>query len=410
MEGNQRGGAKDLASHLLKDNNDHVEVHEIRGFASDHLVSALNEVYGVSRGTKCKQFLYSLSINPPPKEKASTDDILAAIDRAEKALGLAGQPRAIVFHEKESEDGIVRRHAHAVWSRIDIVKMKAVQMSHDHRKLVALSRELYLEHEWRMPEGFADKTKRNPLNYTLAEWEKAQRQGKDPRAVKEALTDAWAISDSKASFEHALNERGYWLARGDRRGYVVTDLFGEVYSIPKELKKRTGVIADRLGDRNDLPSLNDVKDQLAPQIAATRKRHQEELKEEISIELQALKAERKALVERQRHERSDLKAKQKKRAEEEAIIRQSRFRKGLGGIWDRLRGEHARIRRFNEDEAQVARTRDTEKLEELKSNQMAERKLFASKAKVQLALERGRGLELDECSRDIAFLGHAFER
>ena len=69
LHGNQRGGAKDLALHLLKTENEHVEVHELRGFVSDNLVSALNEVYAVSRGTKARQFLFSLSLNPPPLER-----------------------------------------------------------------------------------------------------------------------------------------------------------------------------------------------------------------------------------------------------------------------------------------------------------------------------------------------------
>lgn len=30
----------------------------------------------------------------------------------------------------------------------------------------------------------------------------------DPRVIKTAITDAWAISDNKASFSHALEERG----------------------------------------------------------------------------------------------------------------------------------------------------------------------------------------------------------
>jgi len=44
LHGNQRGGSKNLALHLLKEENDHVDVHELRGFISDDLVSALNEV------------------------------------------------------------------------------------------------------------------------------------------------------------------------------------------------------------------------------------------------------------------------------------------------------------------------------------------------------------------------------
>lgn len=35
-----------------------------------------------------------------------------------------GQPRAVVFHEKEN-----RRHCHVVWSRIDTEAMKAIPMS-----------------------------------------------------------------------------------------------------------------------------------------------------------------------------------------------------------------------------------------------------------------------------------------
>ncbi len=65
LKGNQRGGAKDLALHLMKDENEHVELHDLRGFASDNLMAALNEAYAMSRATRCRQFLYSLSLNPP---------------------------------------------------------------------------------------------------------------------------------------------------------------------------------------------------------------------------------------------------------------------------------------------------------------------------------------------------------
>jgi len=74
LHGSQRGGARDLALHLLKEENDHVEVHELRGFVSDDLVSALNEVHAISRGTKARQYLFSLSLNPPPDVNVSIED------------------------------------------------------------------------------------------------------------------------------------------------------------------------------------------------------------------------------------------------------------------------------------------------------------------------------------------------
>ena len=243
LVGSQRGGARDLARHLLKQENEHVEIHEVRGFASEDLTGALNEAYAVSRGTKCRQFLFSLSLNPPQGERVGVADFENAIDRVESSLGLVGQPRAIVFHEKEG-----RRHAHCVWSRIDTGRMKAVQLSFTHNRLQAISRELYLEHGWKMPRGLAASEDRDPRNFTLAEWQQAKRTGRDPRAIKTAIQDAWAISDSGAAFAHALEERGFRLARGDRRGFVAVDHTGEIYSIPKWADVKTKDVRARLGD------------------------------------------------------------------------------------------------------------------------------------------------------------------
>ena len=116
LVGNQRGGARDLAQHLMKPENERVEVAELRGFIADNLDGAFQESYAISRGTKCKQFLFSLSLNPPKDAEVSEDDFRRAINQAEQKLGLAGQPRAIVFHDKRGDDGKLRRHAHAVWS------------------------------------------------------------------------------------------------------------------------------------------------------------------------------------------------------------------------------------------------------------------------------------------------------
>ncbi len=263
LVGNSRGGARDLARHLTKEENDHVTVHELRGFVSNDLDGAFQEAYAVSRGTKCKQFLFSLSLNPPADANVSTEDFERAIGQCEKDLGLTGQPRAIVFHEKEG-----RRHAHAVWSRIDAQTMTARQMSFHKMKLQDVSRELYREHGWRMPEGLADRSKSDPRNYSLAEWQQAKRIDKDAREIKEAFQDAWAISDNRASFEHALKERGYWLARGDRRGFVAIDHHGEVYSVPGQAAIKTKAVRERLGEEDTLPSLPQAHQTMAREMSA----------------------------------------------------------------------------------------------------------------------------------------------
>src|SRR5690606_32007004 len=131
LKGSQRAGGRQLAAHLLRtDENEHVEVHELRGFMADDLHGAFQEAYAASKGTRAKQPFFSLSLNPPANENVPTEIFEDAIDRVEQRLGLAGQPRAVVFHEKDG-----RRHAHAVWSRIDTDAMKAVNLPHYKVKL-----------------------------------------------------------------------------------------------------------------------------------------------------------------------------------------------------------------------------------------------------------------------------------
>src|SRR5690606_24926139 len=124
LKASQRGGGKQLARHLLRtDEHEHVETQQVRGFIAQDLTGALQEAHAVSLGTRCKQFLFSVSLSPPPQERVSVETFESAIERIEQRTGLAGQPRVVVFHEKEG-----RRHAHAVWSRIDAETMTAINL------------------------------------------------------------------------------------------------------------------------------------------------------------------------------------------------------------------------------------------------------------------------------------------
>lgn len=371
MKGNARGGAKDLALHLMKDENDHVTLHELRGFTSSNLMGALNEAYAISKGTHCRQYLYSLSLNPPETEQVSVDDFRAAIEGIEQKLNLADQPRAIVFHEKEG-----RRHAHCVWSRIDVTEMKAVQMSYDRTKLKAISRELFLEHGWQMPRGLANASERDPRNFTLADWQQAKRNRKHASDVKIAFQDAWAISDSKIALSHALEERGYKIARGNRGRFVGVDIHGEVYAIAQQANVKANEVRARLGDANDLPSVNEVTAQFASEMSKIMTRHKIELKTQAQIYASELKEERQRLINAQRDERANFLEGLQNRQQQEALRRQARFRNGLGGIWDRMRGEHTRIQALNEKEARATATRDAKDKDQLVFEQLIQRKEF----------------------------------
>lgn len=373
LVGNSRGGAKDLALHLMKEENEHVEVFEIRGFVARDLMGALNEAYAVSRGTKCEKFLYSCSFNPPPGKSVPVAEFIRDIDKAEKTLGLKGHARVIVFHEKEGPGGM-RRHAHAVWSRIDGETMKAQRMSFDRMRLMNLSRELFICHGWNVPDGLLNRENRNPKNFTLADWQQAKRSGKDARAVKTDIQNAWAVSDSKAAFAHALEERGYRLARGDRRSFVAVDVFGEVYSIPRMAGVKTKAAREKLGDKEKLPSIEKAKAQIAHEMISACGRFRKELSASEKEKRRDYERRRIALVAQQRAERKALRETQAQRRIAENLARQSRFRTGIKGLWDRLRGEYARIRTLNEREALEAKSRDRGELDQISFRHMGERR------------------------------------
>lgn len=110
LKGSQRAGAAQLAKHLMSaQKNDHVELYELRSFMSDNLHDALQEIHAISRGTKCKQFMFSMSLNPPENKDAPIEYFENVLHLIEEKMGLQNQPRAVVFHEKEG-----RHHAHSV--------------------------------------------------------------------------------------------------------------------------------------------------------------------------------------------------------------------------------------------------------------------------------------------------------
>ncbi len=407
LKGGQRGGARNLAIHLMRtDENEHVEVHSLRGFAADDLMGALNEIYAVSQGTKCKQFMFQVMFNPPPTEEVSTADFEAAIARVEKQFKLADQPCAVVLHEKEG-----RPHAHAVWSRIDIEEMKAIQLSYFKNQLQDISRELFLEHGWKMPNGLINSEERDPTNFTLDEWQHAKRIGKHAREIKKDIQDAWAISDSKAAFIHALKERGYWLARGDSARFIAVDHNGEVFPIPRSLPQgiKTKDVRARLGDEAHLPSLREAKKQIAEGMLSAMQRHKAELDRQNETGRVEFERRRRALLQRQRGERRTLAQMQARRQVKESVSRQARFRTGIKGLWDRLRGEHRRIREQNEREAKAAGTRDRKEKDALFQRQLRDRRRLREIGKQYLAYQADRKREVDLDERRYADMNNTVE-
>lgn len=369
LKGSQRGGPRQLAAHLLNDkDNDHVTIQDVRGFVSGDLQGAMAETLAIAKGTRCRQPVFSLSLNPPKDADASIEQLVDAAERAEQALGLQGQPRAIVIHEKNG-----RRHAHVVWSRIDPDAMKAINLPHFKNRLKDLSKELYLEHEWTLPDGHKENGWKNPLNFTLAEWQQANRLGLDPREIKQVFRDAWDRSDNLASFKNALEERGYYLAKGDQRGIVATDLTGQVFSVARWSGLKAKDLRQKLGDGERLPRVSEMHGELRKRVSERLRGHLADDKAQQKAALQPLKADLRKVVMKQRVERARLQSAQNIRRAAETKERSGRFRRGLGIVLDVLSGRLFKLRKQNESEAYASFVRDRSQREQLFEDQRKER-------------------------------------
>lgn len=235
----QRGGGQDLATHLLNAfDNEYVELADVRGAVAHDLHGAFAEWEAIGTAlTKSRNYLYSLSINPDHRQGALTREQYADYaDRVEQALGLSGQPRAMVFHIKDG-----REHCHVVWSRIDAQAGKAIHMAFDHQKLMMVTREFARDHGLRLPAGYERNAQERNRQRQISLYEKEQQRqtgiSKEQRIAE--VTDIWQRSDTAKAFVRGLEECGYVLAAGDKRPYVLVDMYGTMNALPKLIGDRS---------------------------------------------------------------------------------------------------------------------------------------------------------------------------
>ncbi len=261
IKGGARAGAASLAAHLQRlDTNEKLHVMEVRGLAGRTVEQALREMEALGSAVRCKAPLYHASISPRADEILTPEQWGRAVDRLESELGLTGQPRLVVAHVKEG-----RAHLHAVWSRIDLDKMRAVSDSWNYAKHELAARALEREFGLSRIQGAHVEREGKPRperTPAAAEMMQSDRSAIDPKARKALLTKLWQACDSGAAFVAAAAEAGYQLAHGDSRAYVVVDEAGEVYALARQLAGvKTAEVKARLADlaSGSVPMVDQVR-------------------------------------------------------------------------------------------------------------------------------------------------------
>jgi hypothetical protein len=416
----QRGLGQDLATHLQNAyDNEYVEIAELRGAVARDLHGAFAEWEVCAHAmTGCRNYLYSLSVNPDPAQGQLTRALYRDyIDRVEGKLGLSGQPRAIVFHIKDG-----REHCHVVWSRIDTEHGKAVHQPFDRQKLMMVTRQFAREHGIILPDGMVpDAGRERGKKKSLSLYEKHQQDAtgltKEERIRQ--VTDAWRRSDGARAFVRALEELGYVLATG-KRPYVLVDLYGEMNALPKLIDDRAvrtrniRAFLERDFPLESLPSVDEAKALVAQHRQAiedfSKAQGQadriEDLKrfqagrraplEAENSEMQARHArERESLETRQRVVRQALQTKHEAEVQRVQAERGGRKTTGLVAILARVSGFNVLRRQFEKHHDKRRHERLVEEL----------RALDEPQARARLELQRrheAQSLDMDRRLRVLA--------
>ena len=261
IKGTSCAGAKRLATHLTRtDTNERAEVKDIRGVVAEDLLGALREMESVAAGARTTKPFYHGSINTRENERLTDEQRMHAIDKLEAALGLTGQARVIVIHEKEG-----REHCHIVWSRIDLDRMAAISDSHNYRKHEEVARALEKEFGFERVQGAhieRDGQPRPARTPSHREMLQAERTGLDTQQARELMTGIWNTTKNGKEFQSALEKQGWILARGDRRDFVAIDPGGGVHSLARRIEgARAADVRERFADIDprDLQSVAEAK-------------------------------------------------------------------------------------------------------------------------------------------------------
>lgn len=226
-KGKARANAFQLGAYLIdnaKKENERIKIIEVRSGSTNDLKAALLDMELANENTmRGEKPLYHMQINPAKGDdyKMTMKDWLFTVDEHEKSLGFTGQDRVIVWHEKRGKDGELRRHAHVVWSRVKDGKLLSI--SHN-----------YVKHDQARERS-----------------EKAlkQQQTRQPKDIKNDLTNIWHNSRDGQDFINKAFAKGYKIGRGETRAYCVLTPDGQKLDLVRQLQKiKTNQVKERFKD------------------------------------------------------------------------------------------------------------------------------------------------------------------
>ena len=301
IKSSQRSSPQELANHLTKlSENENIIFSDSRAILAEDVHGALDDMDDIARGSSCNQHLYHVSINPDHEMDAK--EWQQTWQLYETEFGLENQPFIEVTHVKEG-----RLHKHRVYERIQD-DGKAIHLAFNRIRNEKISR--VLEHEfgheltlgkhnravikklraegkeeiadW-LEQQHAHEQSRPVAEKNHADLQQEKRTKLTVEQVKTDLKSACEATDNGKAFEAAIAEKGYLLAKGDKRDFVIVDPVGGVHSPRRRLGVKAKELRQKWQDLNpaQMPTVEQVKDLLSPERQSKREWQQKDTEQKI---------------------------------------------------------------------------------------------------------------------------------
>ncbi|MDD2324406.1 MAG: relaxase/mobilization nuclease domain-containing protein [Alphaproteobacteria bacterium] len=230
IQGRRRGGAKDLAYHLQKtEENESVSVKELGGFAFDGLTSgnltkALRQMEAIGYGKGQKRNLYHAILAPAYGETLNAAQQKFMVAYYAEHMGLVGHDCALVEHWKKG-----KQHFHLVFNIINPTTGKTHELKWSKTK------------EWKISRGLEEifgLSTTDIKGKAARTWEmqRGKRTGIDPRKMRKDVTAIFHANATTQEFIAALDKAGFVLTKGQRGQLVLVDRFGDTHGLMRQIE------------------------------------------------------------------------------------------------------------------------------------------------------------------------------
>lgn len=241
-----------LARHLLKPENEQINIAEFEGVATPYLEKGFKDMQRMTGLTKGKTGLLHIAVNPREGEELSADKWARAIDEIESEFKLKGQPHAHIFHIKDGKE-----HLHVVYQLTDVEREKLIDTWQSKKRCHRIARTLEKEFSHQItPSSKTDLSYDKPAHEATK-----RRQEKDPRQRKKAILNAWQKAKSPQEFKALVEKEGYQIAKGERAALILVNAKTKetVSNLARDIKGvKTREVKDKLKSL-DIPQAKELQ-------------------------------------------------------------------------------------------------------------------------------------------------------